>query len=150
MDHAELARVGARALEHAARTDLDSATTLRSLDTWLKMKTPTAFDATSARQALNCAGCHDRRDPRFKRFGNDCAQCHALQSWTVPGYQHPSANNKECVQCHKAPPSHEMGHFAMISQKIAGKEMARVDQCFEYHNTTGWNDIVNVGFYKHH
>jgi hypothetical protein len=25
-----------------------------------------------------------------------------------------------------------------------------VDQCFECHNTTGWNDIVDVGFYKHH
>jgi hypothetical protein len=25
-----------------------------------------------------------------------------------------------------------------------------VDQCFECHNTTGWNDIIDVGFYKHH
>ncbi|SRR6266496_630610 len=30
------------------------------------------------------------------------------------------------------------------------EEHARVDQYFECHNTTSWNDIVNVGFYKHH
>jgi len=66
------------------------------------------------------------------------------------GYQHPSSRSKECVQCHQPPPSHFMEHFSMISQKIAGKEHASVDQCFECHNTTGWNDIVDVGFYKHH
>lgn len=43
-----------------------------------------------------------------------------------------------------------MGHFSMVSQKLTGKEHARVDECFECHNTTGWNDIVNVGFHKHH
>lgn len=43
-----------------------------------------------------------------------------------------------------------MGHFSMVSRKFAGKEHARVDQCFECHNTTDWNDIVDVGFYKHH
>jgi hypothetical protein len=150
MDHAVLARVGARTLARAARNDPDSAATLRSLETWLKVKTPAGFDATAARQVLNCAGCHDRRDPHFKRFGDDCAQCHALESWTVPGYQHPPAKSKECVQCHKPPPSHLMGHFAMMDQKAAGKEHARVDECFECHNTTGWNDIVDVGFYKHH
>ena len=43
-----------------------------------------------------------------------------------------------------------MGHFSMISKTIAHKESATVDQCFECHNTTSWNDIVDVGFYKHH
>ena len=38
----------------------------------------------------------------------------------------------------------------MISQTIAHKEHARADQCFACHNTTSWNDIVDVGFYKHH
>lgn len=150
MDHVELARVGARALARASQTDADSAATIKSLETWFRIKSPDQLDATSTRKALNCAGCHDRRDPHFKRFGSDCAQCHALGAWTVPGYQHPSPLSKECVQCHQPPPSHFMEHFSMISQKIAGKEHARVDECFECHNTTGWNDIVDVGFYKHH
>ena len=150
MDHVELARIGARTLERASRTDADSAATLKSLDTWLSVQSPEQFDATSARESLNCAGCHDRRDPHFKHFGSDCAQCHVFETWKVSGYKHPSPRSKECVQCHQAPPSHSMGHFSMISQKIAGKEHARVDQCFECHNTTGWNDIVDVGFYKHH
>lgn len=150
MDHVELAKIGARTLARASRRDADSDATLRSLETWLRIRSPGQLDASTAREALNCAGCHDRRDPHFKRFGGDCAQCHALESWIVPGYQHPSSRSKECVQCHQPPPSHLMGHFAMVSQKFAGKEHASVDECFECHNTTGWNDIVDVGFYKHH
>jgi hypothetical protein len=150
MDHVELAKVGARSLARASRGDADSAATLSALETWLQIGSPEQLDTSSALAVLNCAGCHDRRDPHFNRFGSDCAQCHALASWAVPGYQHPSPSSKECVQCHKAPPSHFMEHFSMISRKVAGKEHARVDECFECHNTTGWNDIVDVGFYKHH
>jgi hypothetical protein len=158
MDHVELAQLGARSLARAAHghvdprlgRDAESEATLKSLETWLRIRSPDQLDASTAREALNCAGCHDRRDPHFKRFGSDCAQCHGLESWIISGYQHPSSRSKECVQCHQAPPSHYMMHFAMVSQKFAGKEHARVDECFECHNTTGWNDIVNVGFYKHH
>jgi len=150
MDHVELVKLGARTLVHASLTDADSAATLKSLETWLRIRSPDQLDASTAREALNCAGCHDRRDPHMKRFGGDCAQCHVFESWRISGYQHPSSRSKECVQCHQPPPSHLMGHFSMMSQKIAGKEHARVDQCYECHNTTGWNDIVNVGFYKHH
>ena len=150
MDHVALARIGARTLQRASGTDADSAATLTSLKIWLKVQRPDQLADKSAREALNCASCHDRKDPHFKRFGSDCAQCHALETWKIAGYQHPSARSQECVQCHLAPPSHFMGHFSMISQKIAHKENARVDQCFECHNTTSWNDIVDVGFYKHH
>ena len=149
MDHLELARVGARTLARAARQDPDSAATLASLQVWLR-RSPEKLDASDARSTLDCAGCHDRRDPHFKRFGNDCAQCHRLETWSVPGYLHPSPKSQACVQCHLPPPSHFMEHFAMISQKFAHKEKARVDQCFECHNTTSWNDIVDVGFHKHH
>lgn len=150
MDHVVLARVGARTLARASKSDPDSAATLKSLETWLRIRRPDQLDESTVREALNCAGCHDRKDPHQKRFGSDCAQCHAFESWRISGYQHPSSNSKECVQCHQPPPSHLMGHFSMMSQKIAGKEHARVDQCFECHNTTGWNDIVNLGYYKHH
>ena len=149
MDHVELARIGARTLARASRSDSESADTIESLETWLRIRDD-RFDARTAREALNCAGCHDRQEPHFKRFGTDCAQCHGLESWSVTGYQHPSSRSKTCVQCHQAPPSHFMEHFAMVSQKFARKEHARVDQCFECHNTTAWNDIVDVGFYKHH
>ncbi len=151
MDHVELAKIGGRSLASAAsHHDAESAATLKSLETWFRIRSPDQLDATSTREALNCAGCHDRRDPHFGQFGGDCAQCHGLDSWIVPRYQHPSPRSKECVQCHKPPPSHFMEHFSMISQKVAGKERARVDECFECHNTTSWNDIVDVGFYKHH
>lgn len=150
MDHVTLAKVGARTLARASRSDADSAATLRSLETWLRIRNPQHLDTSTARQALNCVGCHDRQDPHLRRFGSDCAQCHAFGSWIIAGYQHPSAQSRQCVQCHQPPPSHFMGHFSMMSQKIAGKEHAQVDQCFECHNTTSWNDIFNVGYYKHH
>lgn len=150
MDHVELARVGMRTLERASGKEADSAATLISLKTWLRVPSPGQLNESSARASLNCAACHDTRDPHFKKFGGDCAQCHALETWAVSGYQHPSPMNRECVQCHQSPPSHSMGHFTMISQKFAHKEHARLDQCFECHNTTSWNDIVDVGFYKHH
>ncbi len=150
MDHVELARIGARTLARASRTDAESSATLNSLKRWFRIQNPNQLDAHSAREALNCAGCHDRQEPHFKRFGNDCAQCHELNSWTISEYQHPSSRSKQCVQCHQPPPSHLMGHFAMVSRKFAGKEHANVNQCFECHNTTSWNDIVDVGFYKHH
>ncbi|MDB5972170.1 MAG: hypothetical protein JWQ90_4620 [Hydrocarboniphaga sp.] len=150
MDHLALARIGTRTLARASRSDPESAATLQSLEIWLHINSPKQLDASTAREALNCAGCHDNKDPHLKRFGSDCAQCHAFESWVVPGYQHPSPSSKDCVQCHQPPPSHLMEHFSMVSQKFAGKEGARVDQCFECHNTTSWNDIVGVGFYKHH
>jgi hypothetical protein len=149
-DHVELARIGARTLARSGGAERDSAATWRSLQAWLRVDRPAAFDDRSAKEALNCAGCHDRRDPHFKRFGADCAQCHSFQSWTVAGYQHPSPRSRECVQCHQPPPSHFMGHFSMVSRQAARKEHARVEDCFECHNTTAWNDIVDVGFYKHH
>jgi hypothetical protein len=43
-----------------------------------------------------------------------------------------------------------MGHFHMVSMKVAGKPHARVDQCYLCHETTAWNDIKGVGWYKHH
>jgi hypothetical protein len=150
MDHVVLAQVGARTLARAARRDPDSNATLTSLDTWLKIQDPDQFGTNTVLKSLNCAGCHDRRDPHFKRFGSDCAQCHALTSWSVALFQHPSSESKDCVQCHQPPPSHFMEHFSMVSQTIAHKEHAQVDECFECHNTTSWNDIVDVGFYKHH
>ena len=149
MDHVELARVGLRTLARASR-DPDSAATLQSLQTWLGIQGPGELGEGSALEALNCAQCHDSKDPHFKKLGNDCAQCHSLNTWTVGGYRHPSPLNRECVQCHQAPPSHSMEHFSMISQTFARKPHATVNQCFECHNTTSWNDIVDVGFYKHH
>lgn len=150
LDHRELARIGARTLAIASASDADSDATLKALEIWFRIHSPARPDGDAAHGALDCAGCHDRKDPHRALFGKDCAHCHALETWKVPGYQHPSPQSKDCVQCHRAPPSHFMEHFSMISRTVARKEHARVDQCFECHNTTSWNDIAGVGFYKHH
>ncbi|HEY5870666.1 MAG TPA: class III cytochrome C family protein [Candidatus Tectomicrobia bacterium] len=159
MDHVELARVGARTLARASRSDAASAAMLTSLETWLRMRIPAQLDANSARAALNCAGCHSTKDRHVGLFGQDCAPCHATTNWTIAEFQHPSPRSTHCAQCHQAPPSHYMMHFEMISKTIAGQEdvrvteccgSAQVNQCYRCHQTTSWNDIKGVGYYKHH
>ena len=159
MDHVELAKVGARTLVRASRTDAASAATLTSLETWLRIRIPRQLDENSAREALNCVGCHATKDRHVGLFGSDCAQCHAMTKWTITEFQHPSPRSTSCAQCHQAPPSHYMMHFDMVSKKIARQEdaqvagccgPAQVNQCYRCHQTTSWNDIRGVGYYKHH
>lgn len=155
MDHVELAKIGARTLALASGKDAASAARFRSLETWLRIRIPGQLDESSAREALNCAGCHATKDRHMGFFGSDCAQCHATTSWTIGEFQHPSPRSVECAQCHQAPPSHYMMHFDMISKKIAGQTAgccgsAQVKQCYRCHQTTSWNDIRGVGYYKHH
>ena len=159
MDHVDLAKIGARTLARASRQDADSAATLTSLETWLRIRIPDQLDASSAREALNCTGCHSTKDRHVGLFGQDCAQCHATTNWTIAEFQHPSPRSTNCAQCHQAPPSHSMMHFEMISKQIAGQEdvrvteccgSAQVNQCYRCHQTTSWNDIRGVGYYKIH
>lgn len=105
---------------------------------------------TRQEAALDCAACHGTKDRHQGLFGKDCAQCHRTDKWTIPEFRHPSAQSTECAQCHRAPPSHYMGHFHMVSKRVAGQPHADVRQCFLCHQTTAWNDIKGVGWYKHH
>lgn len=99
--------------------------------------------------ALDCASCHSNRDPHLGYFGPQCSDCHAVTSWSIAEFRHPSVNSRECAQCHKPPPSHRMMHFEMVSQAYAG-EKASVEQCFACHTTDDWNNIRDRGWYDHH
>ena len=151
MDHVVLANIG---LETVRRDDENPSN--RRLLAWLRQHEssgatdPTHPRVTSTEAALNCATCHSTKDRHQKLFGEDCASCHATASWTIADFTHPSPRSTDCVQCHQAPPSHYMEHFRMVSQAVARVPDARVDQCFRCHQTTSWNDIKDVGWYKHH
>jgi hypothetical protein len=99
---------------------------------------------------LNCVACHATKDRHQQVFGKSCAQCHALDTWSITEFRHPSVRSTDCAQCHKAPPSHGMMHFSMISQPLAGQYKAQVNQCYLCHQTTTWNDIKGSGWLKHH
>lgn len=99
---------------------------------------------------LSCVTCHATRDRHQGLFGNSCVSCHTTTTWRIAEYKHPSPNNRECAQCHQAPPSHYMMHFEMVSMTVAGQHHAKVNQCFLCHQSTSWNDIKGVGWYKHH
>ncbi|GAC89360.1 MULTISPECIES: hypothetical protein [Acetobacteraceae] len=101
-------------------------------------------------QRLNCASCHSNVDPHRARFGPDCATCHATNTWLISSFEHPAdQTSTDCNECHKAPPSHYMMHFKMISQHVAHQD-APVEHCYACHTTDAWNNIRGYGWYKHH
>ena len=150
MDHVALAHIGCKMLESASSASVPD---MKQIEHWLRETATSARPANhrAAEEALlNCATCHKTKDRHVGLFGNDCAQCHGTATWRVPEFRHPLAASQSCAQCHQAPPSHYMEHFAMVSMKVARQEHADVSQCFLCHQTTSWNDIKGVGYYKHH
>ena len=151
MDHAALADIGLKVVQR----NMDNPSNRRLL-AWMRQheasatRDPAHPRVTSSELALECASCHSTKDRHRTLFGEDCASCHGTDSWTIAEFQHPSPRSVDCVQCHQAPPSHYMMHFQMVSQPVARAPDARVEQCFRCHQTTSWNDIRGVGWYKHH
>ncbi|MCB1120330.1 MAG: hypothetical protein KJT03_02175 [Verrucomicrobiae bacterium] len=156
MDHGAISEIGLRQLSNSSELTEVEVNQIARLKQWLDQDGKSVTSITSnphlsqGELALNCATCHQNEDRHLGLFGSNCSVCHETKKWTIPEFKHPPASSMDCAQCHEAPPSHYMGHFNMISQKVAGKPHARVDQCFECHQTTSWNDIIDVGWYKHH
>ena len=160
MDHAALTRIGWR------QTKTESPQTVPDLaqaKRWLEQSSDAPHFSAEHLQPeealLNCATCHQTKDRPQGFFGTNCAQCHTTAKWTIAEFRHPSSSSQSCAQCHQAPPSHYMMHFNMVSKKIAKQEDSQVaeccgptqvDQCYRCHQTTSWNDIKGVGWYKHH
>lgn len=149
MNHQALAQIGTRLLPTVKEEiHVSSGVSLRTNHPLVS-----TLEAT-----LDCSGCHSSKDPHIGLFGTDCASCHTTRQWTIDAFQHPSIRSTDCAQCHQAPPSHYMGHFEMVSKKVVSQGTAQtgccegiqVNQCYVCHQTTSWNDIVGVGYYKHH
>ena len=156
MSHAALANTGIKALKNNEDKESEEYQIGSKLAKWIEENNnseklqPTHSTLTTAEKTLNCATCHKNEDVHQGMLGADCVACHTTNKWTIADFKHPAPSSMDCSQCHQAPPSHYMMHFKMISQKVACKPNARVDQCFKCHLTTSWNDIKGVGWYKHH
>lgn len=153
MNHGELALIGLQHLEMEGASPA-AAGRARRVARWMR-EIPTAVrrggsDLSAEEATLQCATCHQNDDRHLGFFGTDCSTCHGTDSWMIQAFRHPGPMSHDCAQCHRAPPSHHMGHFQMVSARVAGKPHARVEQCFLCHQTNSWNDIKDVGFYKHH
>ena len=105
---------------------------------------------TAEGEVLDCASCHSFRDKHQAMFGQQCADCHATETWKVASFLHPSPKSQDCNQCHQAPRTHFMMHFTMMDQRITGQRSARVEQCYLCHQTDSFNDIKGVGLFKMH
>jgi hypothetical protein len=163
MDHVTLANIGLQQLEISGRrSDAgDRADVLHWMQRHASIDSPTPSHplVTPIEMTLNCSACHATSEPHTGLFGQECASCHSTTEWTIANFQHPSSGTFDCAQCHQAPPSHYMEHFAMISKPVAGQADAQVSsccgaaqasQCYRCHQTTSWNDIKGLGWYKHH
>lgn len=162
MDHAAFARLSLRQLRKTSdpttqpSTAEDAHRVAERIALWIRQQQrdaplpPNHPSLTAAEAVLNCATCHANQDRHQGFFGADCAQCHGTDAWTIPHFRHPPPSSTDCAQCHQAPPSHYMMHFEMVSMKVARQEHAQVNQCYLCHQTTSWNDIKGVGWYKHH
>ena len=160
MDHAAFARLSLRDSRRAAETSTRQAVPADAgadrIAAWIKdrHRGPSLSlghpGVTAPEAALDCAACHSNQDRHQGFFGTNCVQCHGTTAWTIPQFRHPPPSSTDCAQCHQAPPSHYMMHFQMVSATVAGHHEARVEQCYVCHQTTSWNDIKGVGYYKHH
>ncbi len=148
IDHSVLTKVGVRAAHAGAIPGQPASDGLTAVRHFLAGVTD-AGPATAA-ATLDCASCHSFRDKHQALFGAQCADCHLTETWKISGYLHPSPQSQDCNQCHKAPPSHYMMHFAMMDQGITGQKTAKVEQCFMCHLTDSFNDIKGVGWLKMH
>ena len=148
MDHVALAEIGLSSMEAGRSTHAQTRRIRRHMNENALLKENPNISAIEA--TLNCATCHDTKDRHRGFFGKDCASCHTTTKWSILEFRHPSPNSRDCVQCHQAPPSHYMGHFKMISMSVAKQPNAKVNECYTCHQTTTWNDIRGVGWYKHH
>jgi len=160
MDHVALTHIG---LKQVKNESPQAQSDVAQIKLWLEQKRNDPHPANAhlrpEEALLNCAACHQTKDRHVGLFGTDCASCHATSKWTVPEFRHPSTASQSCAQCHQAPPSHYMEHFNMISKKVAQQGDSQVagccgpvqvNQCYRCHQTTSWNDIKGVGYYKHH
>lgn len=154
MNHSKLAEVGVQLIANK-KTSQESLVANR-LEHWIKKQQKAMLlsgvhhGLTAQEMTLNCAVCHSNQDVHRKLMGSDCASCHTTDSWQVADFVHPSLNSENCASCHRAPPSHSMMHFKMVSSSVAGQHHAKVEQCYVCHQTNDWNDIRGVGWYKHH
>jgi hypothetical protein len=163
MDHTVLAQIGLRQLGASGREN--DARDRTDLLHWMRqhpsIDSPTASHplVTPIEMTLDCKTCHATTEPHAGLFGQECASCHGTTEWTIATFNHPSSGSLDCAQCHQAPPSHYMEHFSMVSKTVAGQTDAlvaqccgpvQVNQCYRCHQTTSWNDIKGVGWYKHH
>ena len=153
MDHSLLVAIGqslADTVDAGSQEGLALASTLDQLQRHVGIQSGGNPLLSKNESLLNCASCHANDDRHFKLFGEDCGSCHGVDRWTLADFIHPPPSSMDCAPCHQAPPSHYKPHFKMMSQKIAGRPNAPVEQCYQCHQTTAWHDIQQVGLYKHH
>ena len=142
MDHAALTRIALRQLADSGDNEVEVSDDVAPYLNHSR--------ASSSHSRLNCVVCHKKEDPHSAQFGSSCASCHDTERWSIAAFRHPSPRSRDCSQCHFGPPCHRTTHFREVCAQVAGKPNAKVHECYSCHQSTAWNDIKGVGWYKSH
>lgn len=136
MDHAILLQIGSHRAVGAAGHPGVTRQMIKDMADFVGLTLSTGPETG----ALDCTGCHSKQDVHQSLLGTDCASCHETQSWRIASFLHPSPASKTCAQCHQAPPSHYTEHFAMAPIGMGGHGNARINQCYQCHQTNSFKD----------
>ncbi len=150
MDHTTLSYLGLRQLNDGNPSG-ERERVRRELQMWMRHVGDESLPhagVTRDELILNCVTCHGNEDPHVAYFGDGCAICHATTAWNIPQYIHPSSSSTDCMQCHKAPPSHFMPMFMSKCAKMLGKKPDSVKQCYVCHEISAWNNMKDAPWHK--
>lgn len=146
IDHSILTKAGLRVAQAGTRLPVtDTAQAIQRSVAGITGRGPSPEGAS-----IECVSCHSFHDKHIGLFGQQCADCHASETWKIAGFLHPSPRSQDCNECHQPPPSHYMMHFAMMDRGMTGQGSARVEQCYLCHQTDAFNDIKGLGWFKMH
>jgi hypothetical protein len=100
------------------------------------------IDHTLFSGKLPCTRCHT--DIHSGLFGNECRECHAIKTWDVPGFRHPSEDKMNCNRCHKPPHSHRDKAFWNKIEMTHGETLEDIppEDCWRCHTTRYWRHLI--------
>jgi len=97
------------------------------------------MDHTILNEQLMCTQCHfDRHDGLF---GENCRECHGINSWEVEGYRHPAQERTDCSRCHRGPASHHDVRFWNLIVKDMEMETVSQNDCWRCHTIYHWRHL---------
>ncbi|MFZ5602675.1 MAG: cytochrome C [Pseudomonadota bacterium] len=99
-----------------------------------------------------CVGCHRQNDVHFGKNGEQCDQCHSVNSWGKSRFDHSKTGfplrgghaNAQCSQCHQGNVNTPIKDTTCVACHGADDvhNQSLGTQCQQCHSESGWHDNV--------
>ncbi len=101
------------------------------------------MDHTLLNGELLCSQCH--LDPHEGLFGEECRECHGIETWRIQTFNHPSEQVSYCNRCHRPPFSHRDPDIWALMQKqheqAMGVQLDSPKECWRCHVVHDWRHL---------